>query len=282
MNTRLFITVSALLITHTACDADTPASPASDASVVDAADADISDADISDADVPETDASENGVSYATTEIDWPANVDCINEGTPETAKEIIIGRTRTVILAGGSNPISDAEWETYSPPVGNIKNSTRFLEFDNDCFWRSPSATRDCEGASCERIIELDGYTWIELSQIVSTDCVPAEAGCEPNSVSEGELSFIVTRKCHEIVFSGDIVELVGPNGQRAVMHATANGTPDLDVALPPEWSLERRTLTEDFVLHPFGEGDACFYNIIRDANTQSYHQYMYEGDRYP
>ena len=223
-----------------------------------------------------------GISYATTTIDWPGDTPCINDETPEVAKEIVIGATRTVVVSGGDNQISDEEWADYSPSFGNTKNSDRNLEFDESCFWRSPSAPRDCTGDECRVIVEQDGYSWIELSQILAADCVPAEAGCQPFSVGNGELAVIVTRKCHEIPFTGDIVELVGPNGERAVLHATADGTPDLSVELPAGWAFEERTLDEELLLHPFGNDDECFYNIIRDAKEQSYHQYVYASGTYP
>ena len=227
-------------------------------------------------------SEEAGVSYATTPIAWPENSPCINEETPKFAKEIVIGSTGTVAVSGGDNEISDEAWESYSPSLGNLKNSNRNLEFAESCFWRSPSSPRDCEGGECEVIVEADGYTWVELSQIMSADCVPAEAGCQPLSVGPGELAFIVTKKCHEVVFRDDIIELVGPDGERALLHATADGTPDLSVELPAGWSFEQHTLAGPLVLHPFGTGDECFYNIIRDAKEQAYHQYEYAGASYP
>jgi len=227
-------------------------------------------------------SEEAGVSYATSPIDWPENAPCLNEETPELAKEIIIGSTSTVVVSGGDNEISDEAWERYWPSLGNQKNSNRNLEFKESCFWRSPSSPRDCEGGECQVIVEADGYTWVELAQITAADCVPAEAGCQPFSVGSGELAFIVTKKCHEVVFRDKVIELVGPGGERAVMHATADGTPDLSVALPAGWSFEEHSLADPLVLHPFGTGDECFYNIIRDAKEQAYHQYEYAGAFYP
>ncbi|MBL90675.1 MAG: hypothetical protein CMH56_02545 [Myxococcales bacterium] len=227
-------------------------------------------------------SEEAGISYATAPIDWPENAPCLNEETPELAKEIVIGSTSTVVISGGDNEISDEAWERYWPSFGNQKNSNRNLEFEDSCFWRSPSSRRDCEGDECQVIVEADGYTWVELAQITAADCVPAEAGCQPFSVGPGELAFIVTKKCHEVVFREDVIELVGPDGERAVMHATTDGNPDLSVALPAGWSFEERSLAGPLVLHPFGTGDECFYNIIRDAKEQAYHQYEYAGASYP
>jgi hypothetical protein len=35
-------------------------------------------------------------------------------------------------------------------------------------------------------------------------------------------------------------------------------------------------------VLLPFGGGDDCYYNVIRDNLVQSYHQIAYAADVYP
>ena len=73
------------------------------------------------------------------------------------------------------------------------------------------------------------------------------------------------------------------PSSEEAgVSYATADGTPDLSVALPAGWWFEERSLAGPLVLHPFGTGDECFYNIIRDAKEQAYHQYEYAGASYP
>jgi hypothetical protein len=38
----------------------------------------------------------------------------------------------------------------------------------------------------------------------------------------------------------------------------------------------------EPLELLPFGGGDACYYNIVRDNRVQSYHQYRYAKEWYP
>lgn len=226
-------------------------------------------------------STEAGISYATTEIGWPADVDCVDDKDPTVTKEMLSIESLLVVFAFGANAITDGEWNDYSPSPPFIKNSTRNLEFDETCFWRSPGTSRDCQGEECAIIVEHDDYTWMELAQIVAADCLPADAACALGG-SDGHLTFLVTKKCQELVFRGDILELSGPDGERAVMHATADGTPDTTVELPSGWSLEERTLDEDLVVRPFGEGDECFANVIRDGKEQSYHQYRYAGASYP
>ncbi len=66
-------------------------------------------------------------------------------------------------------------------------------------------------------------------------------------------------------------------------MHAAADGEPaTTDVGLPEGWTLTRETLAEPLVVLPFGGEDGCYYNIIRDAKTQAYHQIAYGKSTYP
>jgi len=228
-------------------------------------------------------AERAGVNYAAVPSPWPADRACINqERGAIVAKEVLMGRTKTVVVAGGANPIADDAWKTFAPGLFNRKNSDRHTLFTRSCFARSPDAPADCLGDACRRVVEHGGHSWVELSKIEAADCVPAAGACDPANVRAGQLAIVVTRKCHELVFEGRVILLRGPRGEEAVMHATADGVPTTDVPLPPGWELRQETLAAPLVLHPFGGGDACYYNILRDANTQSYHQFRYAGSDYP
>ncbi|MCA2979236.1 MAG: hypothetical protein INH41_13940 [Myxococcaceae bacterium] len=221
------------------------------------------------------------VSYAAVESPWPASPVCLNQPGVAVAKEVLFGRTRTVVIAGGSNPIPDERWPSYTPSLGNQKNSDRFLLFTRSCFSRSPGKSASCEGEACRDVIELDGYTWVGLSKVEAADCVGV-GGCTNMGANPGALFVVVTRKCHELVFENEGWFLDGPNGERAIMHATATGTVNENVTLPAGWTLKKEALATPLVLRPFGGGDACFYNIIRDHTLQAYHQFKYATPRYP
>ena len=109
--------------------------------------------------LPFKSSQDAGVSYETASVSWPEDTECINEEDPEIAKEIVIGDTLMVTVAGGDNPIPDSEWEDFRPGWGNRKNSTRNLQFDDSCFVRSPGADEDCEGEDCATIVEVKDYT---------------------------------------------------------------------------------------------------------------------------
>ncbi len=227
-------------------------------------------------------AADAKISYETVESSWPAQTVCLNKTGVTVAKEVLNGSLKTVVIAGGPSPISDDAWPKYTPGLGNTKNSDRHLLFTKSCFSRSPSKSADCQGDACSDVITMDGYSWIGLSKIEAADCVPSASACDGTTAKPGGLLFVVTRKCHELVFENEAFFLSGPNGERAVMHATADGNPTVDVRLPAGWKLEKQPLATPLVVHPFGGGNECLYNVIRDHKLQSYHQLAYAGPRYP
>ena len=224
-----------------------------------------------------------GVHFETRVSDWPTSAACLNPPKQTgIAKEVLLGRERLVVIGAGPGSIPDSAWASYSPGFPNQKNSDRHTLFDTSCFARSPDAPADCTGEACAQRIMKDGYSWTALSRVESVDCIPTGGRCNPASVAPGHLAVIVTRKCHELTFTGSALFLRGPAGERAVMHATATGEPTTDVPLPPGWFLTREPLPAPLVLHPFGGGSACFYNILRDSRGQSYHQLEFAGPTYP
>jgi hypothetical protein len=223
------------------------------------------------------------VSYKAEVSQWPMGVTCLNKPVMDgIAKEVLNGSRREVVIAGGPKAISDAQWPAYSPSLGNQKNSDRHTLFSTSCFSRSPGKSADCGGDDCRDFIDMDGYSWVGLSKIEAADCVPTASDCDGATPKAGGLLFVVTKKCHELVFKGEALFLRGPGGVKAIMHATADGNPTTDVPLPKGWTLTRETLAAPLTVHPFGGGSACFYNIIRDSKAQSYHQLVYAGATYP
>ena len=226
---------------------------------------------------------EAGISYPTTSFLWSDDLNCLNEDQPETAKELVVGSSKMVVVAGGERPVPDSEWSDFSPGFFNQKNSLRNLQFESSCLTRSPNRSADCFGEECASFVEIQAYTWLELSQIKAIDCIPTGTNCSPMSVQERELVVVVIKKCHRLTFVGTQYFLNGPSGERAILHATeGDREPNTNVTLPQGWSLTKEDLSEPLVLYPFGRGDDCYYNIIRDSQGQSYHQFEYEKDVYP
>ena len=70
-----------------------------------------------------------------------------------------------VYLAGGDNPMTAEAWETYVPPDGYIKNTTRNVEFDSQDVLASP------DSADAKTYITTsDRYTWLFVAQTVSAN----------------------------------------------------------------------------------------------------------------
>jgi hypothetical protein len=225
------------------------------------------------------------ITYSTEQIALPEVYSCAGgrEDSPGIAKEILNLETDDIFVAGGTNAMPDDVWQNYSFRLPIVQNSTRNLMFNGSCFFRSPDVPVDCEGEACFTIETIVDYTWLKLTTIVGQSCFPDANGCSGDVVNAGYVSINTIAKCHHIVYDSDVIyELSDGNGNLYVMHATATGTPDLNAALPTGWTLTERPLDEPLVLLPFGGGDNCYYNVVRDNLVQSYHQYAYSGETYP
>jgi hypothetical protein len=226
------------------------------------------------------------IRYATVQTAMPEDAKCAGADgeRPAIAKEILNLKTHEIFVAGGSRPMPDDVWTRYRFRLPFLKNSTRHLLFTESCFFRSPGVPVDCTGEDCFDIHEIAGYTWLKLTEVVGQTCFPDASGSYRDVVKPGYISINTIAKCHRMVFPGPtIYELADGKGNKYVMHATATGKPDVTgPTLPTGWTLTERTITEPLVLLPFGGGDQCYYNVVRDNLVQSYHQYVYADDHYP
>lgn len=66
--------------------------------------------------------------------------------------------------SGGTNPISAESWPSYTPPQGYLKNTTRYLQFNEQSLIASPG---DPVG-QYTYITTSDGYTWVQMTNTVS------------------------------------------------------------------------------------------------------------------
>jgi hypothetical protein len=225
------------------------------------------------------------ISYATVRTTMPEGAPCAGGGGEMAiAKEIFNLESDDIYIAGGSNPMPDDVWTNYGFRLPLLKNTTRNLLFGPSCFFRSPDAAANCVGEACFTVEELVGYTWLKLTTVAGNDCYPDPSGCSGDQVKPGYVSINTIAKCHQIVFNGPTVyELADGQGNRYIMHATADGQPKTaEPALPDGWTLTAQTISEPLVLLPFGGGDQCYYNVVRDNLVQSYHQVAYAQAQYP
>lgn len=225
-----------------------------------------------------------GVSFRTVASGGPVKGACLVKDSGGDVARELISLKRLIVVAGvGPTAMPLDKWATFKPSTPWLKNLTRNLMYDEDCFYRSPDAPASCIGAACAITVDIAGYSWTELSAVVARDCVPSpDAGCAGSSPKPGALTLTVTRKCHRIVYSSAIYDLSDPAGNRYVMHANATGKPDLNASLPQGWTLQRKTLDAPLVVLPFGGGDSCYHNILRDNLGQGYHQYVFAKPTFP
>lgn len=223
--------------------------------------------------------------YDTTVISGkPAVASCINKGGKTVlAIELIDLGNDVVYLSGGDNPITEAEWDATTVRFPHMKNSKRYLLFDDNCLYRSPDKPADCPEGGCATFVELYDHSWFILNALSGQGCYPDASGCNQAVVNPGYVSITTIDKCQELTWNGPTInELVDDRGNRYVMHATATGAPDLtNVVLPTGWRLAQKSLSEPLTIQPRGEGH-CYYNILRDNLMQSYHQYVFADNLFP
>lgn len=70
-----------------------------------------------------------------------------------------------VYLAGGTNPMTAEAWDSYVPPAGYIKNTTRNVEFNAQDVLTSPDST-----TGETYITTSDEYTWLFVAETVSAN----------------------------------------------------------------------------------------------------------------
>ncbi|MBX3010939.1 MAG: hypothetical protein KF832_05505 [Caldilineaceae bacterium] len=224
-------------------------------------------------------------SYDTTIISGkPAAASCINKGgKAPLAIELIDLGADVVYLAGGANPISEATWDTTTVRFPQMKNSKRYLLFDDSCLYRSPDKPATCQGEACSTFVELYHHTWFLLNRLAGQQCYPATKGCYQDGVEAGYLSITTIDKCQELTWNGPTIYVLDDHqGNRYIMHATATGTPDLaQVVLPMGWTVRAETISTPLTIQPRGAGH-CYYNIVRDNLVQSYHQYSFADTTFP
>lgn len=219
------------------------------------------------------------ISFSTAVTARPAGAPCLGgEEGGGIAKEILNFSTREIFVAGGENQMPDEVWQDAGINFPYIKNSTRYLLFDEGCFFRSPGAAEDCAGEACFSTQEIQGYSWYLLTTVAGQGCFPDGAGCYGQTVEPGYVSVTTIAKCHEVRFNGPTVYILRDGtGNAWVMHATATGTPDTEnVVLPEGWTLTAEEISDPLVLLPVGGGEACYYNIARDNLVQAYHQFEF------
>ncbi len=205
---------------------------------------------------------------------------------------------------GGSNPITESEWDTYTPPTGYTKNTTRYLQFNESAYITSPGYPN----GFTQYIETSDGFTWGLISNVINAmwpydssqyTGLSADgtyyAGNYATDVPAGVVKVTANYKAQKMKFyacengvsvnSPGAVQIlryyvIDQWGNKYIMHASDYSTPSEvttafnDAILPSGWTKSAEYLDEDFILYPAqGLANTYEYNLVRDDQGNTYHQ---------
>ncbi len=176
------------------------------------------------------------------------------------------------------------EFITYSSPVGKWSlNSPRNLQFESNCFFKSPGTPTDCTDACVEytTVKVLNDTTWASLALNVCGGYFPSgDTDIEVGAPPQGQIMVTPISKCQNMTFAaGPQYTLTDQYGNLYIMHASGANTTDgvadavQSAVLPEGWSIAQETLDEDFTIYPDMDDEGnCYYTIVRDSADNSYH----------
>lgn len=206
------------------------------------------------------------------------------------------GYTR-VYIAYGDNPITEEEWQNYSPSLGYIKNTPRNGEFNDENTFSSPGLP-----APDVQIVTIDGYTWKFIAQTQSAmhpysheifpDTLNAyQAAFATTTPPLGAIKFSSNEKNQEMIFwarenndpeGAPILRfyITDQWGNRYIMGASGAET-DEDIpasfaaaVLPEGWTKSTGYLDETLSLMPaYGAGNQAHYNLFRESSDNTFFQ---------
>lgn len=205
----------------------------------------------------------------------------------------------------GTNPVPDSVWaNNYQPPPPYLRNTTRYLQFNESQFISSPGQTV-CNTAY---VTTSDGYTWGAMSSAINamwpynpnqyTGQSSINAYYAGNFTSQppaGSVKVTANYKAQNMRFwaNQDGVKTASAGavplnryfirdqwGNEYIMHASGQSSDAAtqqafnDVALPAGWTKSIRQLKRDLTIYPAVGADGSFhYCVFRDNGDNSYHQ---------
>jgi len=214
----------------------------------------------------------------------------------------------------GTNPVpNDTAWDAFTPPLNYTKNTTRYLQFNEQVFLASPgqpvgSTTYITTAGS------PPGYTWGAMSNAINamwpfdssqytfpSNLGPFEAGNFTTTPPAGVVKVTANYKAQYMKFyasqngvppgtPGAVPILrffiTDPWGNEYIMHASAEDNPtDVETSfnaavLPAGFTKTSRYLDADFILMPArGPDNAYEYTLLRDNENNTYHQTKWGTD---
>ena len=200
-----------------------------------------------------------------------------------------------IFIAGGTNPISDEEWDGYVPDFGYEKNTTRLAFFTGSPVLSSPGYPTD----TFVYFTDSNGYTWLWNTQnrmaIYPFDqrdfpgLTIYQAGSSLNP--PGTLQVLTNWKNQPEYFAGGdtvyhFIQDEFGNGYILGAYDVSYDTPEKiqaqfdAVVLPAGWTKSLHTLEQSLTIYPVeastGGNTEYEYNQVRDSNLNNYFQYIF------
>ena len=217
--------------------------------------------------------------------------------------------------SSGSNPISAEAWPSYTPPQGYLKNTTRYLQFNEQSLIASPG---DPAG-QYTYITTSDGYTWVQMTNTVSamwpynresfnqttgvSSTDPFNAAILVTTPPAGVIKMTSNYKAQYMKYyanesnvpSGQPGAIPIPRyfisdqwGNKYIMQASgqesAMGVYNAfqSAVLPSGWTKEIAYLSEDLILSPAtASGGYYDYVLFRDSADNTYNQIEWSPSGY-
>jgi hypothetical protein len=217
--------------------------------------------------------------------------------------------------SGGSNPISAESWPSYTPPSGYGKNTTRYLQFNEQAFISSPGES----AGNYTYLTTSDGYTWVNITEAISamwpynqesfnaatdtntTD--PFNAAIEVTTPPPGVVKVTANYKPQYMKYYANQNDV--PSGQpgaiplpryfitdewgnvylmQASGQESAAGVYNAfeSAVLPAGWTKSIRYLDQDLILSPaLGPNNTYEYVLFRDSADNTYNQIYWSPSGY-
>ena len=212
----------------------------------------------------------------------------------------------------GNTVIDEDTWIDYNPPGALIKNTTRYLQFEEHIPISSPFAPKGTIHyvSTNDQPDNPDGFTWAVMSYAQSamwpfiaedysglSMLGPFQAGLLTTTPPAGSLKVSNNLKCQALNFwathnnqpDGTPLlrfKIFDQHGNGYIMHTAAvEAETDIERAfdeavLPAGWRKEKGYLSDNLKLFPSqaeaGEHGICNYNLVRDSADNAYHQFQW------
>lgn len=217
-----------------------------------------------------------------------------NVGSEEETQALEVQDITTSVVYASSqdNPMTYEEFQSYPSQVGKWKlNTPRNLQFESNCFFKSPTSPIDCtdDCIDIETIKALNDTTWAALALNVCAGYFPSgDTDVELGAPPAGQIFVSPISKCQNMTFAaGPQYILTDQYDNTYIMHAsganTTEGVADAvsEAVLPEGWSVEQVTLGDDLTIYPDMTDDgSCYYTVVRDSADNSYHMIGCSPDR--